>query len=226
MTAYRQARAALDLGLSDTSHSAALEQKKPFAKKPPAVILDIDETVLDNSPLQGQLILDGTGFDAKTFTEWVDKADASWVPGAKAFLDYAKSKEVKVFFVTNRPKEYEASTRRNFEKLGYDLSATEDTVLMRNEQKDWTSDKSTRRAHVAENYRVLLLMGDDLNDFIFALGSAKERKEAVMPYVDNFGADWFLLPNPLYGSWESALYERGEDCDMIDQKRSQVKGFR
>lgn len=97
------------------------------------------------------------------------------------------------------------------------MSSAPDHVLTKEEKDGWTSDKTSRRAYVAENYRVLLLLGDDLNDFVPARGSVEFGRAAIEPHANRIGADWVLIPNPLSGSWERALYSFGEDCAMIDE---------
>lgn len=223
---FRQAREQLDAALADPTRSAALEQNAHYKDKPPAVIMDIDETVLDNSPLAAQLILNGTSYLPEHWSEWVATASATWVQGAKEFIDYAQSKNTSVIFITNRTKDEETNTRRNFERLGYKVSATPDYMLTKKERDNWTSDKTTRRAYVAENFRILLLIGDDLNDFVFASGTTAERRQAMLPHALRFGIDWFLIPNPSYGSWERALHSEGDDCATLDEKRSRLRGVR
>jgi len=225
-TIYRQAMRELDRAIADPSRTAALEQQPPFADKPPAVILDVDETVFDNSPFQGQLALDGTVFSAALWAEWVDDASAEWVPGARAFIGHAIDSGVAVFYVTNRDAGEEAGTLRNFERLDPALRVTPEQILSKNEQDDWSSDKTTRRAHVADDYRVLLLVGDDLNDFFPARIDAAGRRDLARAYDERFGSDWFLLPNPLYGSWARALTDSREDCAIVEDKRGYLRGFR
>jgi acid phosphatase len=99
-------------------------------------------------------------------------------------------------------------------------------MLAKGEQPAWTSDKTSRRAHVANTYRVLLLIGDDFNDFVFAKGTPDERRAAIASHSNRLGVDWFLIPNPLYGSWERALFHSAADCEMIEEKRSHLQGFR
>ncbi len=165
---YRQATAALDRALAVPNWTAAAEQTATPLPKPTAVIMDLAETVLDNSLFQGELVRRQIGYDDNVWSYWVSMENAGLVPGALQFIQYAQSKGVKVFFVTNRTKSQEPNTRNNLTKLGIRLPdpATLDTVLTRKEMTDWTSDKSTRRAFVAKGCRILLLLGDDLGDFI------------------------------------------------------------
>ncbi|RME37225.1 MAG: 5'-nucleotidase, lipoprotein e(P4) family [Planctomycetota bacterium] len=203
---YRSARQALDAALSDPTWTACVEQKGDAASRPPAVILDVDETVLDNAPFAARQLQAGASFGRPAFTLWVNEAQAPLVPGAAEFIRYARAKGVRVFFVTNRLAEEEEGTRKNLTRRGIPLETDRDTVLTRNERPDWTRDKSSRRRFVARDHRVLLLIGDDLNDFVPAMVPPAKRAELVRRYRDRWGTKWFLLPNPQYGSWQRALY--------------------
>lgn len=224
--AFQQARAALDFALKkNKKHSAALEQQTgSLKKKKPAVILDIDETVLDNSPGQARQVMANTGFVPKDWTAWVAEARAKAIPGAVEFCRYAASRGVTVFFVTNRDASEEAATRRNLERWGFPLDARIDTVLTRNEKPEWSSsDKASRRTVVASTHRIVLLVGDDLGDFVGgARTSVAERRKLTAGHVERWGRDWIVLPNPGYGSWEDALYDQPRPAEAearIKQKQ-------
>jgi 5'-nucleotidase (lipoprotein e(P4) family) len=205
--AYRQAAAILDRALKNKKWTAALEQQPGYGKLPPAVILDIDETVLDNSPSQAREVKQGRTFDPVSWDKWVQEGVASAIPGAAEFCRYAASRKVTVYFVTNREASQEQATRSNLARLGFPLAGGQDTVLCRGEMANWGSDKGTRRAQIAARHRVLLLLGDDLGDFISgARTSVVNRRKLTEPHLDKWGEKWILLPNPSYGSWEEALY--------------------
>jgi len=111
-----------------------------------------------------------------------------------------------VFYVTNRNAELEDGTRRNLLSEGFPAGTAPDVYLLRREREEWGSDKTTRRAFVAENYRILLLAGDDLNDFVSGARSTRAAREVLVErHAANWGLKWFVLANPTYGSWESAL---------------------
>ncbi|MCC6539439.1 MAG: 5'-nucleotidase, lipoprotein e(P4) family [Bryobacterales bacterium] len=215
--AFQQARAALDFALKkNKKHSAALEQPTgSFKKKKPAVILDIDETVLDNSPGQARQVLANAGFVPKDWAVWVNEAQAKAIPGAAEFCRYAASRGVTVFFVTNRDTSEEAATRRNLEHAGFPLDARIDTVLTRGEKPEWaSSDKSARRTIVASTHRIVLLVGDDLGDFLSGVRTTPaERRKLTTSHAERWGRDWIVLPNPGYGSWEEALYDQPRPAD-------------
>jgi len=236
-TAYNRALGALDAALSDPNWTAALEQRG-LANLPAktAVIMDLDETVLDNSPHQAQIILDGRPFERVFWREWVLRGEAESVPGALEFIRYAESRGVGMIFVSNRDAEtpgdrnspQERATRRNLEALGVSLPANEDTILLRNEVQGWGSDKGPRRALVAQTYRILLLIGDDLGDFMSDIRTnPKDRAAKAEKHKDMWGRGWIMLPNAIYGSWEGALYgyDRNlSDIQVLNKKRARLRG--
>jgi 5'-nucleotidase (lipoprotein e(P4) family) len=222
---YGQAKRALDAALKDTHITAAVEQTGDFRKKPPAVILDLDETVLDNSKFQGQMVAEHKFYDQDRWNDWVKAQRATAVPGAVDFLRYAVSKKVAVFFVTNRlGGDAEAATIANLRALS--IAASPDTVLSSGEN-GWTSDKSPRRTLVAANHRIVALIGDDLNDFVSMAGmTATQRLDSARANEAKWGKVWFILPNAMYGGWDRALYPGiNADADILTKKRSAVQGF-
>lgn len=216
--AYRLARLELDAALADPRWSGAVEQTGDVSALPPAVILDVDETVLDNSYYQARLVRDGVVFANETWERWCHEARATPIPGALEFTTYAAARGVTVFYVTNRTTQLEKATRVNLEAKGFPLDGALDTVLTRGEM-DWqTSGKGPRRAYIARTHRVLLLVGDDLGDFIAdASGTPDARRAKTSPQADWWGRRWIMLPNPTYGSWERAII--GASADPIAAKR-------
>jgi len=212
LQAYNTAETLLPVALEDSSWTASLEQEDPFFDKPPAIILDLDETAIDNSFYEARVILDKTGFDAVSWNNWVREAEAEAVKGAVELTNYADELGVAVFYITNRDSEVQAYTEQNLLDLGFPVD--EGSVMSNGGQPEWTSAKTERRKLVAENYRVLMMFGDDLNDFLPARDiSIEERKRSVEDYADRWGVKWFVLPNPNYGSWERALYSGDEESD-------------
>ena len=202
---FRSAKQALDNALADSSWSALPGQD--VQGKRPAIIVDVDETVLDNTAYEARMILDGTKYP-EGWVNWGKEAVATEVPGAKDFLNYADSKGVTIFYVTNRVIELKESTKKNLTKLDIPLDQDIDTVLMRGEN-NWDSNKGPRRELIGEKYRVLLMVGDNLGDFVDAKDnnlSPKQRKEIVRAYSDYWGVKWFMIQNFAYGDWEGALY--------------------
>ena len=219
---YVNAKSALDIALNDFSWTAAIEQKKNFKNKPPAIILDIDETVLNNIPFQARSIINGQSYPIG-WLEWMLEESSDAVAGVSDFLEYAQSKSIKIFYVTNRIAVAEDATRNNIKKLGLPLDTDRDVLLMKNEN-GWTSDKVSRRELVAKDYRILLVIGDQLGDFLPLDETTLEldsRKKLADAYDHMWGSKWFMITNPMYGRWESAIYnnEYPDTEDKLMQMR-------
>lgn len=222
---YRAAAGVLDAALADRTWSAAVEQIGDVSALPPAVVLDLDETVLDNSRFQGELVRRRLVYTPELWREWVRQRRAELVPGAGAFLAAARERGVAVFFVTNRRIEEEGDTVANLADLGVD--AAPETLLCAGEN-DWPSDKAARRTLIAGTHRIVALVGDDLGDFVPARLPVAERAAAAERHAAWWGTRWIVVPNPAYGSWERALlgYESGlSDEQSLQTKRALVKGF-
>lgn len=182
------------------------ENKEAYkGKKPIAVILDIDETVLDNSPFEAHLIRTGQLYSSSLWKEWTDKVEAKALPGALEFTRFAKSIDVEVIYISNRKVNELATTVENLHKEGFP-NADSAFVLLR--PMDKSSDKTERRAKISENYEVLLYIGDNLTDF--SQEYAHRGSDLGFALVDStkslLGTKYIILPNPTYGEWEGAIY--------------------
>lgn len=198
--AYRAAEASLDRALREPNWTAALEQIEGFEKLPPAVILDLDETVLDNSAFQARLTASGAKFSEDAWRKWVAEVKAGTVPGAREFLSIAHARGVRIYYVTNRtcdPSKADDPTVRMLRAHALPLVASR--LLCRTD----TSDKSARRKEVTYGARIVMLIGDDLNDFVSVPANLQARADIVSGYSRYWGERWFLIPNPTYGSWEA-----------------------
>lgn len=223
---YATATAALDAALADSSWSADVAQLQAggFEALPPAVILDVDETVLDNAAYQARLIRDGGAYSSDTWKAWVDEEAATAVPGALAFTRAADSLGVAVIYVTNRRADEEEATRRNLDALGFPLADDFDAIIARGETPEFEpSDKGPRRAVVAERFRIVQQIGDNLGDFISDVDTSPEARLALVePYEGWWGERWFVLPNPQYGSWESSLFDHDYGLTREEQLRRKI----
>lgn len=218
---YQSAASNIALAKEDSYWSAIPSQDNKYHNLPPAVILDVDETVLDNSAFQARMIKQGSEFDLAQWNDWVMEAQADSVPGSLKFTQQAAKEGIKVFYLTNREASVEIGTRKNLRELGYPLPDSGDVILSKYERIDWTSDKTTRRTFIANNYRVLMLFGDDLNDFIPAKDiSENERMQLVNDNRQRWGQKWYILPNPVYGSWEQALYNFNHS--ITDKEKEEI----
>ena len=179
---------------------------KTERKKSRAIVVDIDETVLDNSPQQARLVKNRLPFNLPDWYAWGERRSAKAIPGAVDFLQNANKKNVKVFYVSNRDEVQKQATIDNLKTAGFP-DATTETVQLR--QKD--STKEPRRLAISEKYRIVLLIGDNLDDLsnVFERKSVDERFSEVDKAREMFGKKFIILPNAMYGTWESAIYEYG-----------------
>jgi 5'-nucleotidase (lipoprotein e(P4) family) len=168
-----------------------------------AIILDLDETVIDNSPYNAQLILENKDYTPQTWKNWVEKKNATLVPGAKDFLDFATEKGFNIFFISNRSKEYILETSENLQSKGIEIQ--ESNYLL----KDNSSSKVDRRNFVSSKLDIIMLIGDNLADFTDELDkelTVKERKHLInTEFNEYFGYRYIILPNIMYGNWQKAL---------------------
>jgi 5'-nucleotidase (lipoprotein e(P4) family) len=201
--AYRLFQQGYELARIRLAENMARISKGPFA-----VIVDIDETVLDNSPYQVNLVRDGRTYDQATWKEWTDKAEAKASPGALEFLLHAQVAGCEVFYITNRDVRERASTLKNLSDLSFPFADEAHLLLM-----DGTSDKTERRAKVAETHRIVLLIGDQLRDFDerFKDRSVNYGKDLVQAYADTLSRYFVLLPNPTYGTYRDAVLGKGPE---------------
>ena len=206
-----------------------------------AIVMDIDETVLDNSRYAGQLILDDATYNSDTWDAWTALQAAGAVPGAVDFIRTSQSLGIHVVFITNRPcrprpdtAEFcpqDEDTRINLEKVGIDTASTTlflvgerppaqcEALLSESEQADgtWSSDKTSRRECIRLDHDIVMLFGDQLGDFTDVnIPSRDAGRDIAAEYAEYWGKAWFMLPNPTYGGWRP--YDPAE-------KRSLIRGI-
>lgn len=172
--------------------------------KPKAVVVDIDETVLDNSPFEAYSVRTGKPYSKELWHEWTGKAAAQATPGALAFLKFAESKGVETFYISNRSVSEMAVTLQNLKALGFPF-ADEAHILLKTD----TSVKTVRRNKVSETHDILILAGDNIGDFdeLFEDRSQNFGFETVDAHKAEFGKRFIILPNPMYGSWERVAFK-------------------
>ncbi|MGZ5436275.1 MAG: 5'-nucleotidase, lipoprotein e(P4) family [Pyrinomonadaceae bacterium] len=184
-----------------------------------AVIVDADETVIDNSPYQAMLVKTSRAYESKSWNDWCQKAQAAAIPGAVEFLRYANSRGVRVFYVTNRRESEKQCTAQNLKKVGFP-DVSDETVLVRTD----TSSKQPRRDGIARKHRVVLLIGDNLNDFAEIFEQSKTidtRLAATNQNKSNFGTRFIVLPNVMYGAWEDAIY--GDASKLTEEQKAEKR---
>lgn len=171
----------------------------PSTKKR-AVILDLDETVLDNSPYQA-FVIDKKVLFPTGWSDWTNLANAEALPGVIHFLNEAKKLGIEPIYISNRKDAEKGKTIENLKKLGIP-NATEAFVITRSQE----SDKTNRRAQVAQDYDIVMLIGDNLGDFdeVFQSKANSLRKAEVEKHKAEFGKKFIIIPNPMYGEWEGA----------------------
>lgn len=211
-TVYRAAESRLDQALKDKRWSALVpeEREKPDANLPPAVIVDVDETVLDNSPYQARLVRNGEEYNEVTWADWVNERKARAITGAVAFAKAAAARGITVIYISNRAVDLDKPTFENLKSEGFPIKDDSvfmglGTVVSGCEQNG--SEKDCRRRLASRSYRILLQVGDQLGDFVQIVSNTPEGRAALFKqYQDWFGQRWFMLPNPTYGSWEPAIF--------------------
>ena len=202
---YNTATELLDKAISDEDWDAVLESEGKI-NRTPAIILDVDETVLDNTPFNARSIMSNTNYP-EGWDVWIYEEKATLIPGVRDFLVRAQNKGVRIFYVTNRRTVYEEATKNNIKKLGLPFDDDIDVLLTRGEN-GWGSSKASRRSYVSDDHRVIMMFGDNLNDFFDLPDKADygTRKDSVLKYGNMWGNKWFMLANPVYGHWEQSIY--------------------
>jgi 5'-nucleotidase (lipoprotein e(P4) family) len=196
-------------GYNIAKQSLAEKLRKPGKGKPKAVILDIDETVLDNSPVETIQITENLPFSDSLWLAWVKKSSAEPLPGALDFIKFAESSGVEVFYLSNRKsKEEFTPTLKNLALKGFPFADSLHLIL-----KTDISSKEIRRKAIAEKFDILMLIGDNLADFdeIFDNRGDDLGFAAVKRNEAKFGTDFIMLPNPMYGPWINAALKDQQD---------------
>jgi 5'-nucleotidase (lipoprotein e(P4) family) len=174
-------------------------------RKPVAVVMDIDETILDNSPFEGKLIATGELYTKQNWKEWSDKAAAKALPGSVDFINFARSKGVAVILISNRKTDEKENTLLNLVNVGVSFDDTTQIFLR---GKNVPSGKQSRRDQVSEKYEVILYIGDNLADYSSVFD--ERGNDLAIPDVDSMinelNQKFVILPNPMYGDWEGAIY--------------------
>jgi 5'-nucleotidase (lipoprotein e(P4) family) len=230
LQSYQIAREALDLSL-----------KHPAGKKPKAVVVDIDETILDNSPYEGWLIAKDSSFSSVSWNSWINDAAAEPLPGALDFLNYAKKKGCQIFYISNRKKEgqFEATLKNLVSDKFPDADASH--LLLKTPADTGSSaaftSKEQRRLTISQqlNYEIVLLCGDQLADFdkafnLYSSADENSIKDSLKKYSPMLGKRFFMMPNPMYGDWLSLITfgpsQRGS-CSYLDSlRKNQIKKWK
>jgi acid phosphatase len=228
-TVYRAATARLDAALADRTWDALPPGERDnagaVAGLPPAVIVDVDETVLDNSPYQARLVRDGGEYATAGWNAWVTEAKAKAVPGVVEFARAASARGVTMLYISNRAEHLQAPTIANLRAVG--LPVKDESVFLGlgtvvEGCVQHGSEKDCRRRLAGQRYRVLMQFGDQLGDFAKVTTNTPQAREALYAaHAGWFGERWWMLPNPTYGGWEPALFDN--DFKRPRAERRQAK---
>ncbi len=224
---YRAAADHLDKALAEANWDALVPDERANAATglPPAVILDIDETVLDNSPYQARLVHNGEEYNEVTWAEWVAEKKAEPLPGVVDFARAAEARGVTLLYISNRAQHLNEATLANLRAVG--MPVKDDSVFLGlgtvvDGCEQAGSEKNCRRQWAGRQYRVLMQFGDQLGDFVEVAVNTPEGRAGLMEeYGDWFGERWWMLPNPTYGSWEPAAFSN--DWTQPRAQRRQAK---
>ncbi|MBN8857322.1 MAG: 5'-nucleotidase, lipoprotein e(P4) family [Sphingobacteriales bacterium] len=206
--AYNTARVQLDIILKEQH------------EKPLALVTDIDETILDNSPYQVHSALRNEEYSDSSWMVWTKRVECDTVPGGLSFFQYAKSKGVSVFYITNRLEAERVQTLQELQRWNFP-DATNDHLIL----KAAGSGKGSRRAKVSATHEIVMLFGDNLSDFssVFDKQPEKERNTQTSNNAAMFGSKFIVLPNIMYGDWEGTLYNYQYTLP-VNQKDSVIIG--
>jgi 5'-nucleotidase (lipoprotein e(P4) family) len=222
LQAFTLARVDLDRALQQPeSWVPAYPSDNPEATTGGAIIVDLDETVLENAREEGtQVALGLHTFDTDIWRAWVRRAESGPLAGAVDLLTYAASRGVRTYYVTNRSDVAGLPyVKQNLVRIGFPVP-DDDVLLVVGAAGTSGSDKESRRKLVAARHRVLLMIGDDLGDFFSVSGLSQEaRAEATMKARSRWGWQWIVVPNPSYGSWERVFSAPGDKEDVILRKK-------
>ena len=196
-----------------------VDEYKAQTSKPKAIVTDIDETLLDNSKYEAGRALQGKEYDQQSWYEWTSMGIADTMPGAVTFLKYVASKGISIFYVTNRDQKERAGTMKNLQR--YNLPNADEAHLITRQN---VSSKETRRQSINSTHEIMLFLGDNLADFsaLFDKKSADERLRNTNFSASDFGSRFIVLPNPVYGDWETSLYNYNYKLSRI-QKDSIIR---
>ncbi len=211
------------------AYNTALERVKEAAAnrkpgdKPLAIILDADETVLNNTPYIAGLIGEDRDFNGPDWAEWCNAAETEAMPGAVEYLQAVDKLGVEIFYASNRSLGQLPGTKKNFEALGFP-QADEKHMLFQDKSKKDSRNKHSRFREVMEKYDVVLFMGDNAGDFFMEIGGPKDVRNAdVDIHKDEFGKRFIVFPNPLYGGWEAALDKNGGYYRLTPEQKNELR---
>lgn len=212
---FKMAALQLQEAVFDESWTAAIEQfgQKGLNQLPNAIILDLDETLINTLSYRASLVLNNNKHDEKRFQNWMNIERAPLVPHVMTLIEKAASLGVTVLLISDRvckptprdPCPVKTQTLRMLKRVS--IAFPKDQMFFRGEYSDWNKDQSSRREFIAKRYRILMIVGDDINQMIPQVSTLPmtARKKLTSQYDEMWGSRWFIVPNPVYGSWLDVL---------------------
>lgn len=212
---FKTAANQLQLAVFDESWTAAIEQfgQKGLNQLPNAIILDLDETLVNTLSYHASLVLNNNKHDDKRFQNWMNIERAPIVPHVMTLIEKAASLGVTVLLISDRvckptprdPCPVKTQTLRMLKRIS--LAFPKDQMFFRGEYSDWNKDQTSRREFIAKRYRILMIVGDDINQMIPQVSTLPmtAREKLTAQYDEMWGSRWFIVPNPVYGSWLDIL---------------------
>ena len=227
-SAYQQKSAeykALCYQAFNIAHVRIEQFNRERSPKPKAIMTDIDETILNNSPYEVHQLLQGKDYDNASWKEWTSLGEADTIPGALHFLQFASASGIEIFYVTNRGESERKGTLKNLKKFNFPNADIEHLLLVQN-----GSSKEGRKNSIAATHTIVMLMGDNMNDFssLFEKKTSDERDQVADDFSAEFGNRFIVLPNPVYGDWESSLYNYKYSLSPTQKDsvlRASLKGY-
>lgn len=192
---------------------------RQIKKRNLAIITDLDETILDNSGFEAHLIKEKIEMSEYQWNLWTNQSRALAVPGAVSFLQEASKMGITIFYVSNRDVSAVNSTLINLQKLQLPNADAQHCLF-----KKEASSKEERRLAIEKNYNLVMLLGDNLNDFTtaFEKKNIPERLTETDKEQNQWGKKFIVLPNPVYGEWESALYNYTSNKTVQEKEQNRL----
>lgn len=212
---FENAAQKLEKAVFDNNWTAAIEQfgQEGMQELPNAIILDLDDTLLSTMPYRGELALKNNQHSNTKFNAWVNTERANLVPHVLKLIKKASTLGVRVLLISDRicqpnprdPCPIKTKTLKILSRVS--LAFPKDQMFFRGEFSDWNQDQSSRRQFIAQRYRILMIIGDDINQMIPKASNlpASARVKLTAQYDEMWGNRWFLIPNPVYGGWRDTL---------------------
>ncbi len=192
--------------------------------EPWVVIMDVDETLLDNSEYNRRRDQSGLGYTSESWADWVKEEAADEIPGAKKFVTKVLESGGHIALITNRNRSLDQYTWNNLQALGFPLTRDNTCILGRSEEdiqsvdgKEFINDKDLRRTHISNgnatacwekapsaksgwnrNLSIVMQIGDNIKDF----ANTTQENVDLNEFLKRQGKDILILPNAMYGSWD------------------------